>query len=138
MKSRLNPHLRLTCPAYKLMAALLGFLIGVGSYYVHLSYFYDASALAGERFCMAHGALMRKEQVPIVYGMPIKPVGYDEVREELFPNAHRVFQGGCVRGKKKHVSAWVCDRCRAARLGWLKERNFLAGESRYGELLNSR
>jgi len=120
------------------MASLLGFLLGAGSYYVHLSYFHDASALAGERFCVAHGALMRTAQVPVVYGMPVSPAGYDDVRQELFPHAHRVFQGGCVRGKKKYVYAWVCDRCRAVRLEWLKERNFLEGESRYGEFLNPR
>ena len=81
---------------------------------------------------------MREERVPIVYGMHATPAGYAEVRAELFPNAHRVFQGDCVRGEKTHVTAWVCDSCRAARLKWLQERGFLSGESRYGEPLDLR
>ena len=47
MKANSIPHLRKSTPAIRLVAVVLGFLVGLNSYYAHLSYFDSATALAG-------------------------------------------------------------------------------------------
>ena len=78
------------------------------------------------KICKLHGTKLKKEKVPIHYGMPL----YDEawaVQEQLFPYAKSYFLGGCAVDfdNPSFRNAFVCEECREAEALWRKENDFL-------------
>ena len=105
-----------------LITAVFTFCVGVSSsliFTLALAPDYVAMVMQ-QKTCEMHGAGMKMQKIPIVYGMRAEVGGYYKAREELFPNAKPSVSGGCVGGKRKHVEAWVCHKCREARLNWIR------------------
>ena len=117
----------------KLLTVTLAFSTGVAATFTYNSLFYDASTIMQQEYCKLHGTIMRKERVPILYGLYALPVEYHEASRKWFTNAHRAFFGRCVGGRRTSKPAWICERCLEGRSKWLKERRYLDGESSYGE-----
>jgi hypothetical protein len=72
-------------------------------------------------FCNIHKCIMEKEQIPIMYGLPIGPiVGYTEAREKLFPNCDDILLGGCCVSEEseKFDLLYVCKHCNQVRDEW--------------------
>ena len=110
-----------------LTTSALTFSLGVGAtllFALALGPDYEA-VLPREKTCEMHGAGMTMEKVPVTYGMRIGVNGYSRAREEFFPHVTPSVGGGCVRGKEQYVEAWVCPKCREARLNWIKEHSGL-------------
>ena len=87
--------------------------------------------------CPIHHQLLRRDRVPIEYGLlDIKP-GYFEAEQKLFPNANTVSFGGCViesvldacSGKEietspKYADVLYCPACRRAEKSWSKSHQW--------------
>ncbi len=72
------------------------------------------------RKCEVHGEVLVEEDVPIIYGLPRFPWGYEEALTEEFPHSGtRVLGGCCVRDEEPKVTRyWLCRSCRKAEKKW--------------------
>lgn len=69
--------------------------------------------------CDVHGALMKPQTVPLIYGLPVRDEELIEARSKLFPNARSYFIGGCVVGSGGYeTETFVCEQCRTAERAW--------------------
>jgi len=77
--------------------------------------------------CSVHHCKMKMKKIKIMYGYPIGPVyGYDEDRENLFPNCDDKLLGGCCidDDSETHESKYVCKLCNQSREEWkIKHRS---------------
>ena len=74
--------------------------------------------------CEIHRIKMAEADVPVSYGFPIRPGGYDEARLTTFRNADLPFCGGCVGGppeKPATLKQFVCSKCAEAYRTWRKK-----------------
>jgi len=73
--------------------------------------------------CNIHNCKMEIKNISIVYGMPASgpPLGYNEARDNEFPNCDGVILGGCCVNKKKYIKKYVCKKCNSARDKWKKD-----------------
>jgi hypothetical protein len=81
-----------------------------------------------ETTCPFHKIEMKKDIVPVVYGLIFRnPEDYSDqyirARKELFPNSNREYYGGCVldRNSTKMKEVMYCPRCREAEEQWGNE-----------------
>ncbi len=72
------------------------------------------------RRCDVHGEDLVQEEVPILYGLPRFPCGYEEALMEEFPHAGTLVLGGCcVDGRQPTATRyWLCRSCREAEKAW--------------------
>ena len=70
--------------------------------------------------CEVHHTLMKREQLPISYGLPARRFLEPTSNEfsSLFPHHQEFVLGGCVVGKDKTALTFVCQKCRDARKAW--------------------
>jgi len=66
---------------------------------------YDAS------ICPLHEVQMKREAVPIQYGLPLYPEGFHTARKTKFPNATPYTEGGCVMGANRTTRVFRCEQC---------------------------
>jgi hypothetical protein len=74
--------------------------------------------------CEIHRIKMDEVAVPVSYGFPIRPEGYEEARLTTFRNADLPFCGGCVGGppeKPATLKQFVCSKCAEANREWRKK-----------------
>ena len=88
----------------------------------------EASAEHPETTCPVRKTVMKKDIVPVVYGLIVfDPFTYSDeyisARKELFPNSNREYEGGCVIDQNSTMSKEVlyCARCREAEEQWGQE-----------------
>jgi len=69
--------------------------------------------------CKVHEVFMPVTKIRIAYGLPWRPMGYEEhARKEQFPNSRRYELGGCVVRSKKYRLRRYCSECREAEDKW--------------------
>jgi len=70
--------------------------------------------------CSVHNIEMEIKKLKIEYGMPLAPVvGYEEDREQYFPNCDDYLMGGCEENlKKSYSNEYVCKLCNETRDEW--------------------
>lgn len=76
--------------------------------------------------CGVHGKWLRRDTVPVVYGLIVHPPGYAEACETNFPNANSYVAGGCTvfPGAAKTARVRYCPDCRAAGEKWNDEHQW--------------
>ena len=80
----------------------------------------DEENNSNSKFCKIHKCKMKLSEIPILYGLPIGPiVGYEEDRENNFPNCDDEILGGCcIDDDHKFETKYVCEKCNIAREEW--------------------
>jgi len=80
-------------------------------------------ATEGPRWCQIHEVVLKKDLVPIHYGLPGIPCGYLEARSNRFPHANDHDPGGCSLTTFSPRSAVVlyCLACRREKTSWHTE-----------------
>src|SRR4051812_14578965 len=75
----------------------------------------STSGAKAKKRCQVHGEVLKKVNVPIIYGLAID-IDEPAARQELFPNANRVVYGGCEWDASfpKAAEVYYCYRCRLA------------------------
>ena len=75
----------------------------------------SVSSVVAKKRCHIHGEVLKKVNVPIVYGLVIEIVE-PEARKELFPYSNVRVLGGCDLGESDPTEAEVyyCYQCRVA------------------------
>ena len=66
-----------------------------------------------KRFCEVHHKKMRLDIVPIAYGLVVLDVDMNVMKQE-FPNANRIYYGGCIIDCYKKAEVLYCPSCRSA------------------------
>jgi hypothetical protein len=69
-----------------------------------------------------HGEILKRVNVPIVYGLAID-IDQPDARRELFPYANRIQFGGCEWDESypKEAAEYYCYECRVAQYEYEKE-----------------
>ena len=80
-----------------------------------------------ESLCAVHKERLQVEPVPLVYGLLRHPLEYYRAKEELFPLANAVIEGGCIVGSQNVQSSPYCEGCRKSLANWARETGLLAG-----------
>jgi len=70
--------------------------------------------------CIVHNCIMVNKKISIIYGMPAfgPPLGYEEAKENNFPNCDDEILGGCCVEKTKYKNKYVCKECNDVRDSW--------------------
>jgi hypothetical protein len=86
-----------------------------------VSYVPEDFARTGRR-CEVHKISLRRDKVPIMYGLVGFKFGYLRARKALFPHSAEVAYGGCVidDSSPKFAEVIYCSKCRAAEKRWSK------------------
>lgn len=74
--------------------------------------------------CEIHRIKMAEADVPVSFGFPIRPGGYDEALLTTFRNADIPYCGGCVGGppeKPATLKQFVCSKCSETYRTWRKK-----------------
>lgn len=73
--------------------------------------------------CNVHARWLRRDVVPIVYGLLVHPKGYAEAWQTEFANANSYVSGGCVvmPNSPKTATVFYCPACRDAEQKWNDE-----------------
>ena len=83
--------------------------------------------------CKVHGTILKEENVPVSYGLPIFDESVFEAGDKLFPNSKRNVIGGCVVGSMgDRTDVLVCPECRTAETDWRKENK---KENKIGKII---
>jgi hypothetical protein len=81
--------------------------------------------MASEKTCNVHGTILRRQKVPLQYGLPVPDPDLWEARAKLFPNAKSFLLGGCCVGSSGfETEDWVCADCRKAEARWRRKANW--------------
>jgi len=81
--------------------------------------------MASEKTCELHGTILRRQMVPVSYGLPVRDPDLWEARAKLFPNAKSFVLGGCCVGSMGYdYEDWVCSECRKAEAKWRRKANW--------------
>jgi hypothetical protein len=89
----------------------------------------SAQEKANEQRCEVHGEVLKRDRVPIFYGLVMQPLDYEKDRQKSFPNANTSVYGGCVvefdsnnqQTSPQHADVLYCQRCREAAARWWEE-----------------
>ena len=71
------------------------------------------------RICEVHHRPMRRELVPVIYGM-LASLYSDTELKTLFPHSQEFVAGGCLGGERKTDKVFVCAECKRSLTKWLK------------------
>ena len=78
-----------------------------------------------EKRCEVHYTILRRQMVPLRYGLQALDPDLCEARAKLFPNAKTFLLGGCWAGSMGYeYEDWVCAECRKAEARWRRKANW--------------
>jgi hypothetical protein len=78
----------------------------------------EMSEVDGER-CPVHGVPLRRDEVPVVYGLIKASPGFLKAQKAYFPLARTFISGGCVVDHERtQESVEYCPKCREALRAW--------------------
>ncbi len=81
--------------------------------------------MAFEKRCEVHYTILRRQKVPLRYGLQAPDPDLWEARAKLFPNAKTSLLGGCCAGSMGYeYEDWVCAECRKAEARWRRKANW--------------
>lgn len=72
-----------------------------------------------ENKCEIHDEVLKKDKLPITYGLTYIGEEYRTARRELFPHSNSYLLGGCVFGESgDSEDVLYCEHCRKAESEW--------------------